>query len=262
MSIFGVADLHQAEYRQLHHDGAWVEASMDEERPNRPMTQAEAAAILERQRQIEALLRRPPISKPKKIGRICQFGSCNNTLTPEQRHFCSKLHSDAFRQRKRRRLQSARKTIAQLAPGDHALIASVVDQDSYVAALEQIAQGSGQQRKLAYRIRMTMPYTAPSAFTPRSVVEDISQQTHWQEAGYAGDPEIIACKLEDEGRHAEFDYSWALCVSRGPSDEDNNSINQSEFRGPHDFISVSIGIVADEATVAESIKDEVARFWN
>jgi hypothetical protein len=258
MSIFGVADLRQDGYRQLHHDGSWVEASLDETPLEQPVTQSEAEGLLARQRQIDTLLRRPPVTQPKKLGRICQFSPCNATLTPEQRRFCSRLHADANRQREYRRLQSARRTIAQLAPGDHALVASVVDQDSYRAALEQIANGCG--RSVPYRIRMTTPYTAPSTFTPRTVVEEISRQTHWQDAGYRGDPEVIACKLDDEGRHGEFNYSWALFTSRGPSDEDNNSINQGEFRGPHDFISVSIGIVSDESTVAESIKDEVARF--
>lgn len=259
LSVFGVADLRQLEYRRRHDNGAWIEASVDERRPERPVTQAEASAILERQRQIEALLRRPAMLKRQKLGRVCHFASCDKTLIPEQRRFCSRLHADANRQRERRRLQSARRAIAQLAPRDHALIASVVDRDSYIVALKQIANGR-QERKLPYRIRMTTPYTTPSAFAPQAVVEEISRQTHWQDAGYRGDPEIIACKLHDEKRHGDLvKLSWALFVPRGLSDEDNGQINQAEYRGPHDFISVTIGIVSDEATIAESIKDQVAR---
>jgi hypothetical protein len=151
--------------------------------------------------------------------------------------------------------QSERRTIRLLAPSDHKLIESVVDRESYLVALAEIV-GDSSKRLATYLLRMTSPYTMAGGFVTGDKAGEVVSSSRWHDAGYEGDPDAIACKLEDERRHGTHENDAAIFFGNPSQDTTDEDI--SEQRGLHNYLSIGIGVVDHENQIAESIMDAVA----
>jgi hypothetical protein len=76
---------------------------------------------------------------------LCRWFKCLNGIPDNRKKYCCDQHGVADRQHRRRKLLSARKTIAALRPDDHALVEGVVDRESYRMALAEIARDARRE---------------------------------------------------------------------------------------------------------------------